>query len=545
MLSNSIDIAGYERSRVQLIDEDRALRVDHPRTVKFTAAEIEADRIVRNIRSLETQSIWGADHEDIPHVFPGMEFLTAKDIIVKTKLFQILTRMPKGALLHIHQGASVDASVMLRLALQQPAIHISCPNVINASTILSTSPRFKAFPEDRYFDAYGLTELSYIPNTWVSVQKARENFDSALGGPEGFDRWVVGAMTINPTEAYGSHNTVKKIWQKFGDAFMVLDPLIRFLPIWAEHLRAFLLACIDDGISYTEIRTNTFAKCTSFDPAYTYEIAADGQSSVSRRELFLIFDKVVNDIRSEMKVQGRGDEFIGAKIIYVLQRFVDNKALDAELEQCLSMKLEFPHLIVGFDLVGDEEAHKPLIDYLEPLLRFKQRQQELGVDIPFFFHAGETLGDGSKADMNLYDAILLGTKRIGHGFSLVKHPKLMEICREKRIALEVCPISNEVLRLTSSMPMHPLPIFMNNGIPVVLCSDDPGIFGNMGLSFDFFQVLVSSEVTGLLTLGQMARDSIECSTLVGEEKQRAMLAWERRWAMFIKEIVQMEAEYLN
>jgi adenosine deaminase CECR1 len=36
-------------------------------------------------------------------------------------------------------------------------------------------------------------------------------------------------------------------------------------------------------------------------------------------------------------------------------------------------------------------------------------------DIPFIFHAGETLGDGTAADMNLYDAILLGTKRIGHG----------------------------------------------------------------------------------------------------------------------------------
>ena len=102
---------------------------------------------------------------------------------------------------------------------------------------------------------------------------------------------------------------------------------------------------------------------------------------------------------------------------------------------------------------------KPLIDYITPLLHFRERQKELGLDIPFIFHAGETLGDGTKADDNLYDAILLGTKRIGHGyviselpypltrssavgrFSLVKHPKLMKICREKEIAIEVCPIS--------------------------------------------------------------------------------------------------------
>ena len=69
----------------------------------------------------------------------------------------------------------------------------------------------------------------------------------------------------------------------------------------------------------------------------------------------------------------------------------------------------------GFDLVGAEDSLKPLIYYAEHLLRFRERQQEEGVDIPFIFHAGETLGDGTDADLNLYDAILLGTKRIGHG----------------------------------------------------------------------------------------------------------------------------------
>ena len=37
------------------------------------------------------------------------------------------------------------------------------------------------------------------------------------------------------------------------------------------------------------------------------------------------------------------------------------------------------------------------------------------------------------------------------------------------------------------MPMHPLPIMINNGLPVALCSDDPAVFGNMGLTYDYFQ----------------------------------------------------------
>ena len=85
-------------------------------------------------------------------------------------------------------------------------------------------------------------------------------------------------------------------------------------------------------------------------------------------------------------------------------------------------------------------------------------------------------------------------------------------------------------RLASSMPMHPLPVLMNNGVPVALCSDDPAVFGNMGLTYDYFQVrgcafslgiidtsykvLAASEVTGLSTLGALARDSIEVCFLV-------------------------------
>lgn len=63
--------------------------------------------------------------------------------------------------------------------------------------------------------------------------------------------------------------------------------------------------------------------------------------------------------------------------------------------------------------MGPEDVTKPVIGYLVPLLHFK-RQQGLAVEIPFILHAGETLGDGTAADDNLFDAIFLGTKRIGH-----------------------------------------------------------------------------------------------------------------------------------
>lgn len=69
------------------------------------------------------------------------------------------------------------------------------------------------------------------------------------------------------------------------------------------------------------------------------------------------------------------------------------------------------------------------------------------------------------------------------------------------------------------------------------------------------KVLVSSEVTGLSTLGQMARDSLEVhlnicyfflvpytviflkhSTLDDVEKKCAIALWEKQWAKFINEL---------
>lgn len=85
------------------------------------------------------------------------------------------------------------------------------------------------------------------------------------------------------------------------------------------------------------------------------------------------------------------------------------------MDECLQLKQKYPDIIAGFDLVGSEDTGRPLTDYLAPLIAFQERAKELGVDIPFIFHAGETLDDGGQTDGNLYDAILLGSKRIGHG----------------------------------------------------------------------------------------------------------------------------------
>lgn len=75
--------AQYQAKRAALINQDRALRPDYVTSANHSPVELQADKIVRTIRSEEAISVWAAEHDDVPHPFPGMEFLTGNIIILR------------------------------------------------------------------------------------------------------------------------------------------------------------------------------------------------------------------------------------------------------------------------------------------------------------------------------------------------------------------------------------------------------------------------------------------------------------------------------
>ncbi|CAE6470123.1 unnamed protein product [Rhizoctonia solani] len=508
----------YKHRRAELIASEKALRFDAEAISNATNKERHASEVVGALRIKEVQTIWDADYEK--QMYPGMEFLTAKETILSTKLYEIIRKMPKGGLLHVHIQGVGDAKFLLQTTLKYPQIHVRVCSAASQSGL--PPPQFKPFSPDmcaKYTNVPSLTSPEYVPGSWVPLHKARNEF--AYGGPEGFDKWVVGAMTISPKEAYVDFNTSAKIWERFTSTFGVASSMIRYEPIAKWHIRQTILSAIDDGISYVELRVGFFRQVG---------FREDGSETLEPRDYLIWFGEAIQAVKDQMKAENREEEFVGAKIIYTSIRSRSNQALIKYLEDCMALKEEFPDLVAGFDIMGQEDIYSPLIYHAEPLLWFQEECKRRKLDIPFVFHAGETLDDGGAADSNLYDALLLGTKRIGHGFSLAKHPLLMQMCKERGVALEVCPISNEILRLASSMPMHPLPILLNNGVPIALSSDNPAVFGNVG-------VIVASEATNLLSLKQLARQSLEHSLLSAEDKKKAIQLWEKRWDAYIEDIV--------
>lgn len=145
----------------------------------------------------------------------------------------------------------------------------------------------------------------------------------------------------------------------------------------------------------------------------------------------------------------------------------------------LIMLLAEAHLSTGFDLVGAEDRPQSISYYSALLLAFQSTCKTLGITIPFLFHAGESLLDtGSTTSIknsNLYDALLLGTKRVGHGLAIMKHPLLLQQYKQQGICVELCPISEELLHMCANIKDHRYIDMLEAGLHCTISADNPSI----------------------------------------------------------------------
>jgi len=103
----------------------------------------------------------------------------------------------------------VDKQYLLELALKEPLFHIRTSCIVTTANFTNAVPEFRVFNETMQSQHASVTDADYQVDSWIPLRQARVSFSP--GGPDGFDKWVAGAMTINRAEAYGTRNSVTKV----------------------------------------------------------------------------------------------------------------------------------------------------------------------------------------------------------------------------------------------------------------------------------------------------------------------------------------------
>ncbi len=121
--------------------------------------------------------------------------------------------------------------------------------------------------------------------------------------------------------------------------------------------------------------------------------------------------------------------------------------------------------VVAFGIGGSEERGPA--EWFTDVFAFARK-----AGLRLTAHAGESMGPES-----IRAALRLGAERIGHGIAAAQDPDLMRCLRERDIPLEICITSNLATGVVKRLEEHPIRRIYDAGVPIVLNSDDPAMFG--------------------------------------------------------------------
>lgn len=176
--------------------------------------------------------------------------------------------------------------------------------------------------------------------------------------------------------------------------------------------------------------------------------------------------------------------------------------------------------VAGLNLVQPEHGKISLRDYSlqMQMMAFLHR---LYPEIAFSLHAGElneAIASPRDLSFHIDEAVhVASAQRIGHGVDLFYESnadKLLKTMAENQIPVEVNLSSNAFI-LGAKGGNHPLPLYLNAGVPVTLSTDDQGI-NRSNLSKEY-QIAAEDFVLDYSTLKNFARNSLSYSFAKGEK----------------------------
>ncbi|KAG6010495.1 hypothetical protein E4U43_008563 [Claviceps pusilla] len=526
-----LDPAGYFSARKSIVEHEKNLDFASRCRARASPLEKRVDAILQSLRRQDQERIYdaaasrrgfgGQKHKR----FAGDHFLSNLDLIHHTTLFDMASHMPKGGHLHIHYNACLPPVVLLNIAKEMDRMFITSNLPLLPDNDFANYDRcelqFSITSPDRE-DPGNLFSPDYCSRQTMRFAEFLRAFPNHFHDMSP-DSWLLQKLLFQEEEAHGVLQTAAGAWEKFNGRTRMMKGLFNYETAFRRYTRQCLEDFLRDNIQYAEIRP-TFMQSNQL---YT----DDGTARIDNDGIMGIIIEEVTQFQRD--TASKGGYFGGLKVIYTAPRSLPPEEVKQSLKECLCFKQKWPQWIAGYDLAGEESKGRPLKDFVKELLEFKKNCAEANVDIPFLFHCGETLDMGTDADGNLVDALLLGAKRIGHGFALTKHPYIMQQMKSKGVCLELCPISNEVLGLTPRVAGHSMYSLLANNVHCTVNSDNGALFRST-LSHDFYQVMVGRADMSLFGWKQLAVWSIEHACLENADKETMLNEWQRRWENFLE-----------
>lgn len=193
------------------------------------------------------------------------------------------------------------------------------------------------------------------------------------------------------------------------------------------------------------------------------------------------------------------------------------------LELAIDFHQRYPDAVVGVDFSGDPSRGRAT-DFV-PLLATAKRN---GLFISV--HVGETMNAEDNGVL-----LTAGADRLGHAYHIQPaqggSADLLDAVVKSRTPIEICLSSNVQAGLAPSYDAHPFRAWRTLGHPVVLCTDDKGLF-NTSLPAEYLAaskafVMSEKELFGL------SESSIEYIACGEEVKARLRNLWKEKRGLLL------------
>ena len=200
-----------------------------------------------------------------------------------------------------------------------------------------------------------------------------------------------------------------------------------------------------------------------------------------------------------------------------------------QAKEAVKAATKHPDMKFWFDVAGPEDtwygpkyfanAIKIIKDYNAKVESWKIQGEKIGITM----HAWETpTFDGWRPwYLSVEEAIEMGVDRIGHWVQAITNPETMQKLRDSGITVEICGVCNiqSIPINTEWLLQHPIDKFIDNQIPVTICTDNDAICGT-NVSKEYLQFLLTghSNFMDWNNVKQSARDGIQSAFISKSDK---------------------------